>query len=190
GADVTAVGPDSILSSGGADTNADANTVIDPRRAVVQSFVANNLDITDTFNRHSKILVFALNGPAVGLSAAVVGFADFVYAAPHAFLLTPFASLGLVTEGGASVALVQRLGLSKANEALIMGRRIPCAELVATGFVNRVLRPDSGREDDAEGFLAKVFEEIGERLGTHLNQESMLLIKDLIRAPYRELIVW
>jgi peroxisomal 3,2-trans-enoyl-CoA isomerase len=51
----------------------------------------------------------------IGLSAALVSFADFVYAAPHAFLLTPFSSLGLVAEGAASRALVQRLGISKAN---------------------------------------------------------------------------
>ncbi|KAI5302342.1 hypothetical protein KEM56_000775 [Ascosphaera pollenicola] len=166
----------------------DNSTPEEPRREIARSFVVNNLDITNTFNTHSKILIFALNGPAVGLSAALAGFADFVYAAPHTFLLTPFASLGLVTEGAASVALVQRLGLAKANEALIMGKRIGCDELVATGFVNRVFSAQSGREDDDVGFLARVFVEIEERLGEELNQESMLMIKGLIRAPYRDVI--
>ncbi|KAI5302617.1 hypothetical protein KEM55_000989 [Ascosphaera atra] len=178
GADVNSVRP---------DESKDPNDP-DPRRAIARSFVINNLDITNTFSKHSKILVFALNGPAVGLSAALVGFADFVYATPHTFLLTPFASLGLVTEGGASIAMVQRLGLPKANEALIMGKKITCEELVQTGFVNRVFEADSGRQDDHEGFLSKVFKEIDERLGAHLNQQSALMIKDLIRAPYREMI--
>ncbi|KAJ2984426.1 hypothetical protein NUW58_g6065 [Xylaria curta] len=57
---------------------------------------------------HPKILIAALNGPALGLSAALTAFADFVYAAPHTFLLTPFSSIGLVAEGGASHAFVQR----------------------------------------------------------------------------------
>ncbi len=71
----------------------------------VRGFVANNIFLTQAFYNHPKILVIALNGPAVGLSAALTGFGDFVYAVPHAFLLTPFTSLGLVSEGNASIGL-------------------------------------------------------------------------------------
>ncbi|KAI5289050.1 hypothetical protein KEM54_004490 [Ascosphaera aggregata] len=178
GADVNTLRPDESF---------DPNDT-DRRRAITRSFLVNNLDTTNSFNKHSKIIVFALNGPAVGLSAALIGFADFVYAAPHTFLLTPFASLGLVTEGAASLAMVQRLGLPKANEALIMGKKITCQELLQTGFVNRVFEADSGKVDDDQGFLAKVFHEIDDKLGVDLNQDSMLLIKELIRAPYRDAI--
>lgn len=69
-----------------------------------------------------------------------------------------------------------------------MGKKISCQELVQTGFVNRVFEAASGREDDSDGFLAKVFAEIDDRLGRELNQDSMLMIKDLIRAPYRDLV--
>lgn len=130
----------------------------------------------------------ALNGPAVGLSAALIACADFIYAAPHSFLLTPFSSLGLVTEGGSSYALVERLGISKANEALIMSKRITCDELVATGFVNKVFSAPSGKVEDSDGFLAKVLEEVEDRLGSHLNQGSLLKIKELIRRPGREVL--
>ena len=146
------------------------------------------MDVTRTFYSHSKILVAALNGPAVGLSAALVAMADFVYAAPHTFLLTPFSSLGLVAEGGASRTFVERLGISKANEALIMGKRITCEELEKTGFVNKVITAPSGKKEDSEGFLKKVLEEVDDRLGTHLNQSSLLKIKELIRRPERELL--
>lgn len=122
-----------------------------------------------------------LNGPVVGLSAALVATADFVYAAPSAFLLTPFSSLGLVAEGGASRALVQRLGVARANEALIMSRRIGCAELEATGFVNKVFSECAPGED--EKFKGLVLREIDERLGEHLVGESLLGIKKLIRKP-------
>ena len=128
----------------------------------------------------------ALNGPAVGLSAALIAHADFVYAAPHAYLLTPFSSLGLVAEGGSSVAFVQRLGIAKANEALIMSKRITCAELVQTGFVNQVFR---GRDQsDHAGFLEQVLAEVEERMGPHLNQDSLVHIKRLIRRPYAEIM--
>lgn len=158
------------------------------RRDVLRGFVVNNIDLTRTFYTHPKILVVALNGPAVGLSAALTAFGDFIYAAPHAFLLTPFSSLGLVAEGGASRAFVERLGISKANEALIMSKRITCDELVATGFVNKVLTPQSGKKDDSDGFLKLVLEEVEERLGAHLSQTSLLKIKELIRRPEREIL--
>jgi peroxisomal 3,2-trans-enoyl-CoA isomerase len=137
---------------------------------------------------HPKILVAALNGPVVGLSAALVALADFIYAAPHTFLLTPFSSLGLVAEGAASRAFVERLGIAKANEALLMSKRITCEELVATGFVNKVIAPPSGKTDDSEGFLRLVLEEVEDRLGPHLNQTSLLKIKELIRRPEREVL--
>lgn len=175
GADVTASRPSGALSSSA-------------RRDILRSFVANNIDVTRAFYSHSKILVVALNGPVVGLSAALVAFADFIYATPHTFLLAPFASLGLVAEGGASRAFVERMGISKANEALIMSKRITCAELEQTGFVNKVISAPSGNQTDSEGFLGKVLEEVDERLGAHLNQSSLLKIKELIRRPGREVL--
>ncbi|KXJ94287.1 ClpP/crotonase-like domain-containing protein [Microdochium bolleyi] len=149
-------------------------------RQYLGSFVSNNLNIARAFYTHPKILVVALNGPAVGLSAALTGFADFVYAVPSTFLLTPFTSLGLVAEGGASHAFVQRLGIAKANEALIMSKRISCDELVAVGYVNKVFQP--------ENFLQDVYKEIDERLGEHLIGSSLTGIKALIRGPERDLL--
>ncbi|KAI0481702.1 ClpP/crotonase-like domain-containing protein [Xylaria cf. heliscus] len=151
----------------------------------LSSFVANNLNITQAFYSHPKILVAALNGPAVGLSAALTAFADFVYAAPHTFLLTPFSSLGLVAEGGASHAFVQRLGISKANEALIMSKRITADELVATGYVNKIFPCEKG--DDA-AFMRQVRAELDDRLGDHLIGDSLTGIKALIRKPEREIL--
>ncbi|KAJ5127656.1 hypothetical protein N7448_008435 [Penicillium atrosanguineum] len=175
GADVTSSRPSGDLNSS-------------VRRDLVRSFVSNNVDVTRTFYNHSKILVVALNGPAVGLSAALIAHADFIYAAPHAFLLTPFSSLGLVAEGGASRAFVERLGIAKANEALIMSKRITCDELVSTGFVNKVITAASGDKNDSAGFLKNVLLEVDERLGTHLNQTSLLGIKELVRRPEREIL--
>ncbi|KAK8083684.1 hypothetical protein PG996_002465 [Apiospora saccharicola] len=153
----------------------------------LRSFVANNLNTTQAFYTHPKILVVGLNGPVVGLSAALVAFADFVYCVPSTFLLTPFSSLGLVAEGGASRALVQRLGMSKANEALIMSRRIPSDELLATGFVNKIFDVGTGVGADAK-FRAAALQEIDDRLGAHLVGESLTGIKALIRKPENEIL--
>ena len=155
------------------------------RRDTLSNFVANNLEITNAFYTHPKILITALNGPAVGLSAALISLSDFIYAAPHSFLLTPFTSLGLVAEGGSSRAFVQRLGISKANEALIMSKRITAEELLQVGFVNKIFDTE---KDEQEKFLEEVLKEVEDRLGDHLNDDSLLKVKALIRKPERELM--
>ncbi|KAL8797429.1 MAG: hypothetical protein Q9182_007193 [Xanthomendoza sp. 2 TL-2023] len=155
----------------------------DARRQLLSSFVANNLEITNAFYTHPKILITALNGPVVGLSAALIAFSDFIYCTPSTFLLTPFTSLGLVAEGGSSHAFVQRLGISKANEALIMSKRITSEELYATGFVNKIFPFEKGGE---EKFLPQVLNEVKQRLGDHLNSDSLIKVKELIRKPDRK----
>ncbi|UKZ64016.1 putative secondary metabolism biosynthetic enzyme [Trichoderma atroviride] len=146
----------------------------------LQHFLAFNINITDAFATHPKVMVVALNGPVIGLSASLTAFADFVYCVPDTVLFMPFASLGLVTEGGASRALVQRLGAGKAREALLMCKKITSEELLAAGFVNKIFPCSQGEE---EKFHRLVFEEIEERLGDQLVGESLIQIKKLINKP-------
>ncbi|KAK2605966.1 dodecenoyl-CoA isomerase [Conoideocrella luteorostrata] len=169
--------------SAGADVSISRESPSDPsdsHKLWLQTFVAFNLNTTHAFATHPKILVVALNGPVVGLSAALVGWADFVYCTPHTFLLTPFSSLGLVAEGGASRALAARLGPARANEALIMSKRLPAEDLKQCGFVNEIF--DFGKGESAS-FTERVLQEVRDRLGEHLNGESMLGIKKLLRRP-------
>lgn len=87
-----------------------------------------------------------------------------------------------MAEGGASHAFVQRLGISKANEALIMSKRISAEELLQTGFVNKIFDCKKGEEAK---FQKLVQEEIDDRLGEHLIGSSLTKIKALIRKPER-----
>ena len=80
---------------------------------------------------------------------------------------------------------MQRLGISKANEALIMSKRITAEELLQVGFVNKIF--DTGK-DEHEKFLAEVLKEVNDRLGDHLNSDSLLKVKALIRKPEREVL--
>ncbi|KAK8212660.1 enoyl-CoA hydratase/isomerase [Phyllosticta capitalensis] len=155
-----------------------------PERYYLKGFVANNLFVTRAFYTHPKILVTALNGPVVGLTAAIVAFSDFIYAAPHAFFLTPFSSLGLVAEGGASRAVVQRMGVAKAKEALIMSKRITAEEMLATGFVNKII--DAG--GDSNKFRDLVLAEIDDRLGPHLVPDSLTKIKALLQKHEKDIL--
>jgi peroxisomal 3,2-trans-enoyl-CoA isomerase len=168
----------------GADVSVNRNTgpSVDVWRHGLRETVSSNLNITHAFYTHTKILVTALNGPVVGLSDALSAFSDFIYCAPHTYFLTPFSSLGLLSEGGASLALVKRMVVSKANEALLMSRRIPAEELLACGYVNRIL--DCGQGDD-EKFLGLVLAEIEDKLGSHLIGSSLIKIKTLLSIPMK-----
>ncbi|KAF5027881.1 hypothetical protein F66182_22 [Fusarium sp. NRRL 66182] len=172
--------------SAGADvtfTRESAGQVDELHKHWLQKFVAFNLNITHAFATHPKVLVVGLNGPVVGLTAALIAFADFIYCAPSAFLLTPFSSIGLVAEGGASRALALRLGPSRANEALLMSRRIGSADLERCGFANAIFD-----EGDDEKFRARVMREVDEKLGDHLNGESLVEIKKLVRKPEMDIM--
>jgi len=140
---------------------------------------ATNLELTRALYEHPKILVAALNGPAVGLSAAMVAHADFIYAVPSVFLLTPFTSIGLVTEGGASYTFPKRMGLALANEALIGSKKITSDRLLAAGFINKMF----DQMDDV-AFNKQVLEHVKEEFGDHLNQDSILLVKSLVKKAF------
>lgn len=67
-----------------------------------------------------------------------------------------------------------------------MSKRITCEELVQVGFVNKVF--DVGSKDGSDKFLAEVLKEVDDRLGSHLNSDSMVKIKALIRKPERDIL--
>lgn len=176
--------------SAGADVSAPrAVSPEDSRMHWTRSLVAFNLHNTHAYYSHPKILIVALNGPAVGISAANIAHADFIYAAPHSFLMTPFSSIGLYTEGGASKTFVQKLGMNKANEALIMGKRLYVKELQDVGFVTKVFEAGGGDKStgkgmDSDKFLDAVIEEIKYRFDPDsVNHYSLLKIKESLRKP-------
>lgn len=81
------------------------------------------------------------------------------------------------------MGFVQRMGLAKANEALIMSKRLGVEELVQCGYVNKVF---DTLNEESDKFLELVLKEVGDRLGDHLNANSLIKIKALIRKPFRE----
>lgn len=90
-----------------------------------------------------------------------------------------------MAEGGASRAFVRRLGIAKANEALIMSKRITCDELVQCGYVNKVF---DTKPNEQQKFLDAVIQEVNDRMGDHLNSDSMIKIKALIQKPERDIM--
>jgi Delta3-Delta2-enoyl-CoA isomerase len=127
---------------------------------------------------HRKVLILALNGPGVGGGAAwFQGFADIVLAAEGAWLQVPFNALGLVAENGSIVALAQHMGVHRANEFMLFGRKVSVEELERVGLVNHIFPSD--------GFHQHVMNYLEEQLKVN-DGKSMLETKRLANAPLRD----
>lgn len=153
----------------------------------LSNFVARNTYITNLFHTHRKVLVAAVNGPVIGLSAALLALCDLIYVKNDAefYLLTPFSNLGLVCEGGTSATLFLRLGWSKASEALLFARPIPGTELNKLGFINKSY--NDYKFESTEQFNEQVYKDITSQF-EHLHEESILENKQLLKAGREELI--
>jgi Delta3-Delta2-enoyl-CoA isomerase len=127
---------------------------------------------------HKKVFVLALNGPGVGGGAAwFEGVADIVLAASGAYLQVPFNALGLVPENGSAVSFAQSMGVHRANDFLMFGRKMSVEELEGWGMVNRIF-PKETFMKDAVAFLE-------EQLAVN-DGGSMMESKRLMNAPLRD----
>ena len=120
-----------------------ANPDTEEGRAVITEYYGGRANagqgkLTVALRNHPKVMIAALNGPAVGLSAAILGHCDLIYAYDDFFFFTPFMSLSLVAEGLSSVTFIKKLGLNRATEALLEGRKMTATELMYSGFITRL----------------------------------------------------
>ena len=153
----------------------------------LDKFVARNVYLTDLFHNHSKILAAAVNGPVIGLSAAMLALCDLVYVMDETkfFLLAPFSNLGLVAEGAASATLFLRLGWSKSAEALLLARPIPGVELNKLGFINK--NYGDVKFDSVEQFNQRVHDDLVSQFNG-LYEPSIFANKQLLKANRDQLI--
>ncbi|OSC21197.1 hypothetical protein B8W69_28705 [Mycobacterium vulneris] len=89
-----------------------------------------------------KPVVAALNGPAVGIAVSYALACDVVLAAESSYLLTPFTTVGLVPDGGASCLVPARAGFGRYNRLMFGAERLPARLAMDWGLVDSVL-PDA-----------------------------------------------
>lgn len=150
------------------------------RTLYTYSFGARNFTITHTFFNHPKVFVVALNGPVIGLSASIVATADFIIARDSAYMLTPFANLGLPPEGGTSYTLQNRLGHSLASELLLASSPVKAQALYDVGFINKLVK--TSEYQDVDKFNEMVQKWIADKF-YNLHDESLVISKELMRKP-------
>lgn len=85
-------------------------------------------------------VIAAVNGAASGGGFALALASDVRIAAPEAFFVASFVNIGLSGgEMGSSYFLPRMVGMSRASEILLTGRRVPADEAEKIGLVNRVV---------------------------------------------------
>lgn len=146
----------------------------------LDNFLSRNSYVTSVFNRHKKILICCLNGPAIGLSAALCVLCDIVYAMnDQIYLKFPFVELGLVMEGGTSVTLPLKLGHSKTMETILFNKNLNYDDLKGT-IVTRNYDMTNTQE-----FNQRVITDLKQRT-KEVYLPSILGIKKLIAANYKD----
>ncbi|XP_040911709.1 chromodomain Y-like protein isoform X2 [Toxotes jaculatrix] len=95
----------------------------------------------NTFIQFRKPIVAAVNGPALGLGAAILPLCDVVWANEKAWFQTPYTSYGQTPDACSSFTFPRIMGLASANELLLSGRKLTAQEACCKGLVSQVLWP-------------------------------------------------
>ena len=85
-----------------------------------------------------KPVIAAINGPAAGIGMTTALTCDLRVMGEDAYLMSAFANIGLVPDGGLSWLLTQQLGYARAYQLAIEAEKIDAARALEWGLVNRV----------------------------------------------------
>ena len=103
-----------------------------------------------------KLVIAAVNGPAVGAGMAIALSADVRLATPAARFLVAAVRIGLTGgESGISYLLPRMIGASRAFDILLTGRPIEAEEAERIGLVRSISEPEK-LLDDAIGYARLV----------------------------------
>eukprot|EP00730_Choanoeca_flexa_P014124 TRINITY_DN6058_c0_g1_i1.p1 TRINITY_DN6058_c0_g1~~TRINITY_DN6058_c0_g1_i1.p1 ORF type:complete len:278 (+),score=38.70 TRINITY_DN6058_c0_g1_i1:153-986(+) len=91
-----------------------------------------------------KLLVAAVNGPAVGIGATLLAHCDVIVANENATLWTPFVKLGVVPEFGSSLLFPERGNRALAVRLLLLGEKMTARECYNFGLYTHLI---PGQED-------------------------------------------
>lgn len=118
--------------------------------------------------RMRKPLLVKVNGPAAGAGLSLAIGGDVVIAARCAHFSAAYGAVGLTPDGGMSWLLPRLVGLRKAQEIILTGRRVGAEEAERIGLVTRVVEDaelDEAVEAQAQALAAAATGAIGAARG-------------------------
>ena len=147
-----------------------------------------------------KPVVAAVQGAVAGIGWSMAMACDQILATENAYFSQVFKNVGLAPDGGAIYFLTQNLGVLRAKELVLSGRRLSAREALGLGLVSRVV-PDGEQEQHARalaedlahgptlafGFGKKMFKQtIVPTLETFLDAEAWAQGNALMTDDHRE----
>jgi peroxisomal 3,2-trans-enoyl-CoA isomerase len=88
---------------------------------------------------YPKIMAAAVNGPSIGIGTTMLFHFDLVYCTQNATFWTPFSRIAFVPELCSSDTFPARMGLVKANELLLLGKKIDAQTAVDWNICSRIV---------------------------------------------------
>lgn len=112
------------------------------------SAVSNEFNVEDILNTEygaflsaiqsmPKPVISAINGPAAGIGMTLAIICDLRVMADDAYLMSAFANIGLVPDGGLTMLLTQELGYARAYQLAIEAEKLDPERALEWGLVNR-----------------------------------------------------
>src|SRR3546814_10418141 len=92
--------------------------------------------------RMNKPLLCVVNGPAAGMGLSLAILGDVVLAAKSAHFTTAYGAIGLTPDGGMTWLLPRLIGLRRAQEMIVLNKRVSAEEGEAIGLVTRMVDDD------------------------------------------------
>ena len=105
--------------------------------------------------RLEKPVVAAVNGPAVGIGAALALACDLVLAARSAYFGLAFVNIGLMPDGGSTLFVPAAVGKARAFQMALLGERVPAERALEWGLVNFVY-PDERLLEEADALARRL----------------------------------
>ncbi|MES2537209.1 MAG: enoyl-CoA hydratase [Pseudomonadota bacterium] len=96
-----------------------------------------------------KPVIASVRGAVAGIGWSMAMACDQIVTSETAFFSQVFKHVGLAPDGGAIYFLTQNIGLQRAKELVLSGRRVKAAEALELGLVTRVV-PDDQLESVTE----------------------------------------
>mmetsp|Transcript_388 Transcript_388/g.659 ORF Transcript_388/g.659 Transcript_388/m.659 type:complete len:287 (-) Transcript_388:166-1026(-) len=135
-----------------------------------------------------KVIAAAVNGPAVGIGVTTLLHCDLCYCTPNATFWVPFTRLALVPEFSSSATFVETMGLAKANDLLLLGKKIDATKAVDWNICSEVVADcdNSGDPFHKNSLASKISKDIDERLlSLPLGDKTSQIFCAMIRGKRR-----
>jgi len=122
--------------------------------------------------RCRKPVIAALQGYVFGVGLELALACDFRLAAPDVQLALPEATIGMIPGSGGTQRLARLVGLGRAKDIIMRGRRVPAEEAHALGLVTEIA-------DDLEAAVAGLCDEL-----RRLSPLALAMAKRVLNLAY------